>query len=60
MHERSLLSLHLTFCSVPLFVDYVSGVLEILFLSEGLVFDQMSKERKEGKTARGFYSLSFA
>ena len=60
MHERSLLSLPLTFSSVYLCVDCVSGVLEILFLGEGLVFDQMSEGRKEGKTARGFYSLSFA
>ena len=60
MHERSLLSLSLTFSSVYLSVDCVSGVLEILFLSEGLVFDQMSEERKEGKTARGFYSLTLS
>ena len=60
MHECSLLSLPLTFSSVYLFVDCVSGVLEIPFLSEGLVLTQMSEERKEGKTARGFHSLSFA
>ena len=55
MHERSLLSLPFKF-SVYLFVDCVSWVLEIPFLSDGLVFTQMSEERKEGKIARVFAS----
>ena len=46
MHERS-------FSSVYLCVDCVSSVLNT-FLSDGLVPREMSVERKEGMTARGF------
>ena len=56
MHERSLLSSPLTFSSVDLFVDCISGVLEIPFFKQGTGFHSDERREKEGKTARGFYS----